>query len=1044
MTKRRNMHYLEAAMKHNQVVKVVTALLLIFGIYSLLNMPRSEDPDIVMPTAMIYAFYPGADEHQVEKEVTDKIEEYLFSFEEVKKAKTKSETREGQTFVTVEIYSSVKNRKQFWHTLQLDMNANLLPNLPQGVIGPFVNSNFSDVTAMILSVSSSERSYSEIEDYVDKLDDGLKVIPTVSKINRSGEQQRQVYISVNDEKLRQYGFDMGLVINKLQEANVTQYTGELNMGSNALIPVYSSGRFQSEQEIANQIIYTTPEGVVVRLKDVATIERRFEEKEAYVRVGEEQAMVLSINMLPGNNIVAFGETVQEKVEEIQASFPPDIHIKTIVNQPEIVDESIAHFMLEFGMAIASVIIVVMLLLPFRVAAVASITAPISIIVTFGLMNMVGLYLHQVTLSGLIIVLGMVVDDAIVVVDNYIEKLDEGVRPWTAAWTSAKQLSIPIFTATIAIIFAFAPLAIFMDGVAQDFMSSLPVAIGLALCTSLIVALFFTPFTCYVFIKTGLKHKMKERKKRRKSLLDHMQQLFDKCIELAFRWPKVTLGFGVLSIICAFMVAGNVQEKFFPKSERNQFNLEVRLPVGATLARTEEAVKELEAILKKEERITDITSFVGMSSPRFHTAYAPETPRRNYAQIFITTISNDAADDLANEYLEKFKHFLPDGDIQVKQLSLQEGAPIAVRVFGEDDNDLKKVALKVKDILENTEGTNYIRLDAENDYLGVKLNIDEDRAARLGVSNAAITQALGAGLKGYAVSTMWEADKPVDIFVRYDSVSRKDFDALANLHISSAYGQKVPLKDVASLDMSWHTGMIAHRNGLKALSVLSEAQLERTPASILRDITPKIDALELPAGVHIEYGGDAESTRDNQPNMMTSLGVSLILIFLTLLFQFKNLGKSLIVLSTFPLSLLGAFTGLYITGNPLGMTAFMGIISLIGIVVRNGIILVDYTDELILDHGYKIKAAALAASKRRMRPIFLTSGAAAVGVIPMILSKSPMWAPLGSVLAFGLLVSMVLTLFVVPVLYSLFIKPSKPAEFDQPDGDDPVMYKPAHA
>ncbi|WBL23079.1 efflux RND transporter permease subunit [Zunongwangia sp. HRR-M8] len=1044
MTKKRKIHYLESVMKHNQVVKVVIVLLLIFGLYSLFNMPRSEDPDIVMPTAMIYAFYPGADEYQVEQEVTDKIEEYLFSFEEIRKAKTKSETREGQSFITVEIYSSVKNRKQFWHTLQLDMQSNLLPNLPKGVVGPFVNSNFSDVTAMILSVSSSERSYAEIEEYADKLDDGLKVIPTVSKINRSGEQQRQIYISVNDEKLRQYGFDMSLLVNKLQQANVTQYTGELNMGSNTLIPVYSSGRFQSEKEIANQIIYTTPEGIVVRLKDVATIERRFEERESYVRVGEEQAMVLSINMQPGNNIVAFGETVQEKIDKIRAEFPSDIHIKTIVNQPEIVDDSIGHFMIEFGMAIASVIIVVMLLLPFRVAAVASITAPISIIITFGLMNMVGLYLHQVTLAGLIIVLGMVVDDAIVVVDNYIEKLDEGVTPWTAAWTSAKQLSLPIFTATIAIIFAFAPLAIFMDGVAQDFMSSLPVAIGLALCTSLVVALVFTPYTCYVFIKKGLKHKMSERKVRKKSLLDYLQLFFDKCIETAFRWPKTTLLIGFLSVISAFGVAGNLKEKFFPKSERNQFNLEVRLPVGASLERTEETVVELENILRKEDRITDVTSFIGMSSPRFHTAYAPETPRRNYAQIFITTTSNDDADDLAKEYLEKFKNYLPDGHIQVKQLSLQEGAPIAVRVFGENDNDLKKVALQVKDILENAEGPNYVRLDSENDYLGLKLDIDEDRAARLGISNSAITQALGAGLKGYALSTMWEGDKPVDIFVRYDSINRKDFDALSNIHISSSYGKKVPLKDVASLNMSWHTGMIAHRNGLKALSVLSEAQMGVTPSSILRAIQPKIEEIELPRGVHIEYGGDAESTRDNQPNMMTSLGVSLILIFLTLLFQFKNLGKSLIVLSTFPLSLLGAFTGLFVTGNPLGMTAFMGIISLIGIVVRNGIILVDYTDELILDHGYSIKAAAMAASKRRMRPIFLTSGAAAVGVIPMIVSKSPMWAPLGSVLAFGLLFSMVLTLFVVPVLYSLCIKPKQDVDRNQSDVDDPILYKPKHS
>jgi multidrug efflux pump subunit AcrB len=285
---------------------------------------------------------------------------------------------------------------------------------------------------------------------------------------------------------------------------------------------------------------------------------------------------------------------------------------------------------------------------------------------------------------------------------------------------------------------------------------------------------------------------------------------------------------------------------------------------------------------------------------------------------------------------------------------------------------------------------------------------------------------------------------VDIFLRFDATSRKDAQALENLHVSTMYGDKIPLKDVAELTPAWHTGMIAHRNGLRTLSVLSEAQLGVKPSRILKEIKPQIDQLSLPPGISIAYGGDAESSADNQPTMMTSLAVSLVLIFLTLLFQFKSLGKTLIVLSTFPLSLLGAFLGLYFTGNPLGMTAFMGIVALIGIVVRNGIILVDYTDELIRDHGYNLKEAALAAAKRRMRPIFLTSSAAAVGVVPMIISNSPMWAPMGSVLAFGLIVSMVLTLFVVPVLYNQFIKPVPAAqELTESDEDRPVHYQLAH-
>ena len=1042
MTKRK-IHFLEAAMKHKQVVIVLITLLMIMGANSLLNMPRSENPRIEMPTALVYAFYPGADEHQVEAEVAKKIEQYLFSFEEIKKNKVKSEVKEGQVFITSEIYTTVPDRKKFWHTLQLDMDANLRSKLPQGVIGPFINSNFADVTAMIISVSSAERSYAEIEKYLDKLEDGLKVIPMVSKINRSGGQRQQIYINIDDKKLQQYGFDVGLLMGVLKQQNVTGYTGEVSVGSNNIVPVYTNSRYSNENEIAEQVVYTTPNGTVVRLKDVAKIERRFEEPSSKVRIGEENAMVLSIDMLPGNNVVAFGKQVEEKISEIQKSFPGDIKMKTIVNQPEVVDESITHFMKEFGMAICSVLLVVMLLLPFRIAAVASAAAPISMLITFAVMNMMGVELHQVTLAALVIVLGMVVDNAIVVVDNYIEKLDEGITPWTAAWEAAKQLMVPIFTATLAIIFAFLPLAIFMDGIARDFMYYLPVTVAISLIISMVVALLFTPYTCYVFIKKGLKDRESDRPAK-KSMLDHLQAGFDKGVEAAFRYPKTTMSIGLLSVVAAIFIATKVDPQFFPLSERNQFNMEVWLPNGSSLDKTEAKVKELEAILKQDDRVVDVTSFIGMSSPRFHTSYAPESPKKHFAQVFITTTGNKATDEMAQEYLEKLKGFIPDGGVKIKQLSFQEGAPIDIRIFTENESDQRRVATQVKKILEEAEGTNYVRLSSEYDYMGVKLNIDRVKANRLGISNEAITQTLGAGLKGYSLSTLWEGDKTVDIFLRFDENSRKDLVALENLHVTSRYGRKVSLKDVATLDPEWHTGLILRRNGLKLLSVYAEAQLGLKPSRILKEIQPKIDALELPKGTTIEYGGDAESSMENAPYMGLSLCISLLLIFITLLFQFKSLAKALIVLCTFLLSLFGAFFGLYVTGNPLGMTGFMGIISLIGIVVRNGIILVDYADELIHDHGYGHKEAAIAAAKRRMRPIFLTSAAAAVGVVPMIVGKSPMWGPLGSVLAFGLIFSMILTLFVVPVMYYKFLKNplgTDEAPEGQTTGDDEVMYKP---
>ncbi|NLR77414.1 efflux RND transporter permease subunit [Chitinophaga eiseniae] len=1027
-------------MKYKQVTIVVTILLLLLGTYSLRNMPRSENPKIDMPVAMIYAFYPGANEVQMEQQVTNKIEQYLFSFEEVNKEKTKSQTKDGQVFITVELYTTIKDRKKFWSTLQHGLNSMAAQNLPKGVVGPVVNSNFGDVTAQIITVSSARRNYAEIEKYLDKIEDGLKTIPEVSKINRSGGQKQQLYVTIDDQKMQQYGFDLSTIVRTLQMQHVTGYSGEMTISSNTF-PVFTNSQYKTEADLASQIVYTTPTGTVVRLKDVATIERRFEEPTSFIRIGDDKVMMLAIEMQPGNNIVQFGHIVEERLKAIQQDFPEDIKINTIVNQPEVVDESIRHFMKEFGLAIASVIVVVMLLLPVRVAAVSSLAAPISILITFGLINIMGIELHQVTLAALIIVLGMVVDNAIVVVDNYIEKLDEDITPWTAAWQAAQQLSLPIFTATLAIIFAFAPLAIFMNGISKDFLAALPVTIAVALITSMAVALLLTPYTCYVFIKKGLKHRVSTTKKH-KSLLDRLQNTFNKGIEAAFRFPKITIGVAFTAVMLAVILAGKVKQEFFPLSESKQFNAEIWMANGTSLEETERVVKLVEASLQKDKRVLSTASFVGTSSPRFNVTYAPEMPRRNFAQVFITTSGSDATNDLVKEYLPKFEGFVPNGYVRLRQLSMQEGSPLAVRIIGDNLADQKKVAEQVKTILQHTPGTNWVRSDYEDDYLGVSLKIKEDAAARLGVSNQAITQTIGAGLKGFAVSQLWEGDKPVDIFLRLDAGSRKDFNDLGHLHINNLYGSKIALKEIAELTPSWHTGVIAHRNGIRTLTVLSEAQMGIMASEVLKNAQPEIDKLSLPPGISIKYGGDAESSAENAPGMATALGTSLILILLTLLFQFKTFGKTLIILATFPLSLLGAFLGLYVTGNPMGMTAFMGIISLIGIVVRNGIILVDYADELIHDHGYTVKAAALAAAKRRMRPIFLTSAAAAIGVVPMIIGKSPLWAPLGSVLASGLIVSMILTLFVVPVLYYLFVRPV-PEPVDAPDATTEIMYKPAH-
>jgi multidrug efflux pump len=1019
---KRRPNFIEACMKYPQITLAITGILALAGIGALLNMPREENPPLPVRQALVISVFPGANEEEVENQVTKKIEQYLFGFKEIKKDETFSTTKEGQVIVNVVLHSWVKDRERFWATLEHGLN-NFRPNLPQGVIGPFVNSDFGNTVALMLTVSSSQRSYAEIDKYLDKIEDNVKTLEKTSKIKRFGGQKQQIYISLNNEKLRQYGFDFTRVMQVLQGQNMTSFTGNVDL-SESNIPIFADSPFRSEADIANQIIYSNPAGNVVRLKDIATIERRYEDPVSYISMGKDRVMMLTVEMQVGYNIVEFGKELDKRLSQLKTQLPPDIKINPIVSQPHIVESQTNHFFVEFGIAIAAVILVVMILLPFRMATISAIASPISILITFAFLNILGLDINTVTLAAMIICLGMVVDDAIVVVDNYVENLDQGFSPWEAGWRSATQLFTSIFVATFTIIFAFLPLIVTQDGTQGDFIVYLPVTITIALCSSFLVAISLTPYMCYIFIKKGLHSPQAQAANSKPSFLDRVQNVFDKSVNWAFDHHKLTLSLGVVSVLLTGVVGGLVKQEFMPILDRDQFNIEVWMPEGTSLRTTEKAVQKVQAVIGKDERIRDMAAFIGSSSPRFFASYAPEAPRENYAQIFINTTSDEATYELVKEYLPKFENFLPEGEVRLRQVGMSESkAPIEIRVKGENLNDMKKTGEQITAILQKTKGTGFLRNDYRNDYLGVKVNVNEDEATKLGLNQQMIAQTIGGMVKGVPVSTLWEGDTPIGMTVRLDSASRSNFDQIQHIYLSTMTGSKVPLSQVAKLEPSWHTGNIVRRNGIRTLTVLSETQKGLTANQILAKAKPEIEKLTLPPGISIAYDGDEGDMLESAPKMGKSLGISLILVFLLILMQFKNLKKVGIILMTFPLSLLGAMTGLLITGNPMGFTAFLGILSLIGIVVRNGIILVDYADELVA-HGHSIREAAIGAAKRRMRPIFLTSAAASVGVLPMIISKSPMWAPLGSVLCVGLMFSMVMTLFIVPILYYMWIKPEK--------------------
>jgi multidrug efflux pump subunit AcrB/outer membrane protein TolC len=1043
------MNIIQASLKYKHVTLSVLLLLFAVGVNSLLNMPRREDPKITIRQGLVVAFFPGANSAQVEDQVTKKLEQYLFQYEEVNKAKTYSTTKDGEVVVNVELTEKVKQPDVFWSKLRHQLLISRQLDLPESVKGPIVNSDFGDTEALVIALECNEASYAQLKEYTQKLEDNLRTIPAASKIKRVGEQTEEIVVSSSSEKLSQYGVRMDQVAQLLQSQNSINATGNIKT-DNSKAPLYTNGYYATEKELANQVVGTSLTGSVVKLGDVANLKRKYAEPNNSITVNGNKAMMLTVQMHEGNNIVKFGEEAQLKIEEIKKQLPSNVKITTIVNQPQVVDENISHFIKEFFLAIISVIIVVILLLPLRIAAVAAMAIPMTVAVTFAIMNAMGIELHQVSLAALIIVLGMVVDDAIVIADNYVELLDEGVDRWTAAWRSANDLVVPVLAATVTIIASFMPMVL-LNGTIGEFIFALPITVAIALASSFLVAMVLTPMLCYTFIKKGLHEKPLEaennnqEKKKKLSLLDYMQNGYNSLLDWCVLHPKTTILCSLLPIaLAALLFSNGIKQKFFPAAERSQFVVELWMPTGTKLEKTNEAILKAEALLKGDKRIVTYATFTGTAAPRFYYNFSPEFPATNYAQIVINTTTEQTTDELSEELSKKLPSLIPEGTPFVKLM--QQGAPlkspIEVRIIGEDINTIKQIAAKTATIIKNEKGSLMVRNDYAEDYYGIGIKLNNE-ANRLGFTTTSISQSVYTGFSGAAISSIYEGNNQVNIVFRLDENSRRGTNDLNNIYLKSPItGADVPLRQIADLTPQWQPGRIMHRNGVKTLTVQTETVAGVLPSELLKVIKPKIDALQLPVGYRIEYGGEFGNQEETSGQLITVLMVSIVLIFFILLFQFKNLKETAIVMLTIPLSLFGAIFGLFVTGNNFSFTAFVGLIALSGIVVRNAIILVDHTNEL-MKHGMSIKEAAIESGKRRLRPIFLTAMAAAIGVLPMIISASPMWAPLASVLAFGVVWSMLMALLTVPILYIGWIKESEKKDLLKSEEIIGSDFKPNH-
>jgi multidrug efflux pump subunit AcrB len=663
----------------------------------------------------------------------------------------------------------------------------------------------------------------------------------------------------------------------------------------------------------------------------------------------------------------------------------------------------------------------MLLLPLRVAGVAASSIPITIFISLGLMYAFGLEINTVTLAALLVVLGMIVDNSIVIVDSYLEKLDHGISRWDAAIESAKEYFKAILSATLAISVTFFPFLFTMTGQTRDFLDQFPWTILITLSVSLAVAVLLIPFLQYFFIRKGLKQQEEKPGKKSKSILDRLQAFYNMALEKNFKHPFVALGITLFSVLVGFYLFSTLPQRLLPIAERDQFAVEIYLPNGSSLEETTAVCNDLENILRKDERVVSVTSFVGSGSPRFHTSYAPKPGGKNFGQFIVNTTSSKDTEAMLDDYMNSYAYHYPNAFVKFKQLDyLAVNADIEVRISNDNLEYLKETIGKLEAELKKLDGALRVHSDFEEPLPGINITIDPVEANRLGISEPMVALSLASRYGGLPITTLWEGDYQVPLKLKSEwENGDPNASDIANEYITGLLSPSVPLTQVANIEPNWYDGKIVRRNGIKTATIRVDLKRGEKVGFVQADVEAVVNNYfdQNPSKETIvSYGGAKENDDEQMPTIIMALCISIAIIFFILVFHFKKVSLATLVLASTSLCFFGASIGLHIMGLNMGVTVILGLVSLIGIIVRNGIIMFDYTEELRFRHGMSVKEAALEAGKRRMRPIFLTSAAASMGVIPMIISKSPLWCPMGTTICFGTLISMFFILISLPILY----------------------------
>ncbi len=1014
------------ALHHRSMVLYFMLVFSIFGIFAYLNLGREEDPNFTIKTMVITAQWPGAPAEKVIEQVTDRIEKKLEQLDTLDY--TKSVTSAGSTTIFLFLKDTTRGEAVTKSWLRArNLVRDITGTLPEGVSGPFFNDDFGDVFGNVYAFTADGLSQRQLRDYVEDVRRGILTIPNAGKVELIGAQDEVVYLEFSPTKLAAFGINQQAVIAALKAQNAIVPTGVVEAGAER-VQIRVSGQFDSGDSVRS--INLRLNDRFFRLADIATISRGYADPPTSLfRINGQPAIGLAIGMRPASNLLEFGKALKAHMQRVEGNLPVGVGVRLVSDQPQVVEDAVSSFVRALFEAVAIVLVVSFVSLGLRAGLVVALAIPLVLAITFVVMQYVGISLQRISLGALIIALGLLVDDAMIAVEMMVARLEAGDPIETAATAVYTSTAFPMLTGTLVTVAGFIPVGLNSSS-AGEFTFTLFVVIAVSLVVSWIVAVLFTPLLGVLLLpKTMKKH---EAGPSRPARIFHGLLL----ICMKHRW--ITVGVTVGAFAFSLFSMKFVQQQFFPSSDRPELIVDWSLPQNASIFETEAQMTRFETDqLIGNDKIDHFSSYVGQGAVRFILSYDVQPPNPFFGQTVILTKNVEARNALKLSLQAWLDKQFPGTDAFVHFLDIGPpvGRPTQYRVSGPNVQKVRELANRVADLLSSNPALGNTVFDWNEPSRVVKVDVQQDKARALGVSSEAISTVLNATVGGQIVTHVLDDIYSVNVVIRANAAERGSIERLRSLTVSTADGQAVPLESIATFHYEVEQPVIWRRARQPTITIKAGILNDAQPPTIAQDLQPKIAQLQrtLPVGYTIALGGAVEESGKAQAPIAAVAPLMVFVMMTVLMIQLQSFSRLFLVIAVAPLALIGVVTALVPTRAPLGFVAILGVLALIGILIRNSVILVVQIEHL-RSEGREPWDAVAEATQHRMRPILLTAAAASLALIPI--AREVFWGPMAYAMIGGIVIGTVLTLLFLPALYVAWFRLKPPSPDAKPAPGSP--------